>query len=492
MDRINSSFCFRLAATWLMAVTGCSSDTATTKANLPSLHDITDAPAPIQTAARSVVRIGTAGAMATGSFISATGLLLTNNHVLGAPVCAREGCWVQLTLMHQNGTPWQAPLVVYAVPQTVDIGLDMAVLQLYDDKDGAMLETPDFLTIVPRDSASLVGTHVTVVGHPEGRLKKWSDGTIYDPLGAWFFSSAYALSGDSGSPVLDDDGHVVGLLHRTPTSQDLITSNSVNEFSIGTSSAPIMAAMSAPLPTAVMSTAADTTAESVVGNNVVYLNARAATANIGSAPVAVLSLLAQACDAGLAQQDFQSIDDFTLALGPCDEAIRWIECRTDASPVPYGVLCPPTTEAPAWENRFAAMNTRSFEVNGQLDLYPVTFGAAHLATSTSAGQLAGNASLQQVLDTTAPVLDFSLANYLAAFDIGAYATTNLTAYVIGYGDVVHYERQASSIVSAAAWLRTNGWLRESDFRTLVAQLHDDPNVTVGAKLYIEEIQYYYQ
>jgi S1-C subfamily serine protease len=109
MDRIHSRFCFRLAATWLLATTGCSNNTTTTKPSLPSLHDITDAPAPIQVAARSVVRIGTAGAMATGSFISATGLLLTNNHVLGAAVCAREGCWVQLAPMHQNGTPWQAP-----------------------------------------------------------------------------------------------------------------------------------------------------------------------------------------------------------------------------------------------------------------------------------------------------------------------------------------------------------------------------------------------
>ena len=67
--------------------TGCGSGPS-----FPHFNHIATAPAAIKTAARAVVRIHTAKAYGTGSFISPDGLLLTNNHVLGVPVCPIEGC----------------------------------------------------------------------------------------------------------------------------------------------------------------------------------------------------------------------------------------------------------------------------------------------------------------------------------------------------------------------------------------------------------------
>jgi len=90
---------------------------------LPSFGNISDAPAPIQTAAQAVVRVHTAGAYATGSFISPNGILLTNNHVLGVEVCPQEGCYAQITLMHQLHAPPQDPQTVFLVPLAVDTGL---------------------------------------------------------------------------------------------------------------------------------------------------------------------------------------------------------------------------------------------------------------------------------------------------------------------------------------------------------------------------------
>jgi hypothetical protein len=332
-----------------------------------------------------------------------------------------------------------------------------------------------------------------LVGHPEGRLKKWTDGVVAYWFGSWFESTAYILPGDSGSPALDDDGKIVGIVHRGPTGEDLFTSDGVNVYSIGTASASIMKAMGAPsLPPVMISTAAAATADDVVANDRVYLNARVSTATVGSAPAAVLTLLGDACDAALARQDFRSPDDLDAALTPCYEAMTWIECRVDAGPVSYGVVCPSALDASAWTGRFQATNQRWRDMNGSLDLSPISFGLAHLAGSLSAGYTAGAQGLQQALAVPPqPALDFALANYLAAFRVPWYAGETIATYVAGYRSVPHYELQATSIASAAGWLYGGGVLPRAQLLAILSELHGDPQVSVGTKLYVEELEYAY-
>ena len=202
-----------------VATGACSSGSA----NLPHFEDINTATPEIQTAARAVVRLRTAAEYGTGFFISPTGLLLTNNHVLGSPVCAAEGCYVELTQMHERGQPRQNPSTVFAIPATVNAGLDMAVVQFYDQLNGIQLATPDYLSFDSHDPASLFDQHITIVGHPEGNLKKWTDGQVTDAYGQWITTTAFTLPGESGSPILSDQGQVVGLLHRGPSSEDLFS-----------------------------------------------------------------------------------------------------------------------------------------------------------------------------------------------------------------------------------------------------------------------------
>jgi hypothetical protein len=456
----------------------------------PSFSDVLSAPAAIQTAARAVVRVESAGELASGSFISASGLLLTNNHVLGEPVCPREGCWIEITPMHQRGTPYQQPETVFAVPMSVDVGLDLAFVQLYTSQGGPRLVTPDFLTLRLETPASLVGTHVTVIGHPEGNLKKWTDGVVAYWTGDWFVSTAYILPGDSGSPAVDDNGLMVGIVHRAPIGEDLITSDGVNVYSIGTASSSIQAAMGAALPAVMISAAAATTAADAVANDRVYLNGRASSVTVAGTSVGVLTLLGQACDAALARQDFVSPEDLSAALAPCDDATLWIECRLDAGPPPYGVECP-AADAAAWAARYQAMNGLWRGMNGTLDLYPVSFGIAQLQSSMGAGYMAGAQSLTQALTQAQPELDFTLANYLAAFQVPSYAGVNVAAFVAGYPAVPHYELEGRRIASAAGWLAYHGAMSKNEMLAILSQLHSDPRVDVGSKLYIEELEYAY-
>jgi len=176
---------------------GCGEDPPRT--SLPAFYDVRTAPPPIQTAAEAVVRVHTAGEYGTGAFVSPTGLLLTNDHILGDTVCPVEGCAIQLSFDHQRGKPPQNAVTVFAVPQAVDVGLDMALVQI-TNLGGGPFSTPAYLNVNNLDAGALVGAHVTVVGHPEGELKKWTSGLVTDAFGNWFTTTAYTLPGDSGSP----------------------------------------------------------------------------------------------------------------------------------------------------------------------------------------------------------------------------------------------------------------------------------------------------
>lgn len=483
------AFLSLLLGSALAASLGCGGSNDAPGVSLPAFNDLPSAPMPIQTAAGAVVRVRTALEVATGSFISPTGLLLTNNHVLGAAVCPVEGCHLEITRLFQRGGANLKPDVLFAVPVAVDVGLDMAVAQLYDAPGGNMFASPQFLTLAPKDAASLVGKHVTVVGHPEGHLKKWTDGIVTGLDGEWFRTTAYTLPGDSGSPVLDDSGAMVGVIHRGAVGEDLFSSNHVNVFSLGTASAELAATMSAPLPAAMLSTAAETTEEKVVDHDAVYLNGHVLTALVNGEQVSVLSMLGRACDAALARQDFQSPDDLSSALAPCYHAMTWIECRSDASPSFYGTVCPAGDVADAWTNRFQSVNQRWVGMNGQLDLYAVSFAIAHLQPTMAEGVATGSQSLGNALAASQPPLDFGLANYLAAYETFSYNGTDIVDYIVHYQRVLHYELDAFNIASTSGWLLSKAKLSRESALAILAQLAGDPSVSIGAKLYIEEFRF---
>jgi hypothetical protein len=468
------------------ASSACSSKPAQASADLPHFQDLSSAPPAIASSARAVVRIETAAASGTGSFISNAGLLLTNNHVLGAPVCPIEGCVVQLSFQHQRGAVPQSPINVFAVPQAVDLGLDIAILQIYQQQGGAVFASPDFLKLDSRSATDLLGTHIFVVGHPEASLKRWSDGTVTDTDGQWFESTAFTLPGDSGSPTLDDQGNMVGLVHRGPTGEDLGTSDGLDVFSLGTPSASVLAVASAPLPSGMLSINANISMENLLANDVVYLNGMAPNALIDGQQTSVLSVLGQACDAALARTDFVSIDELQIAEVPCFDAMGWLECRTDLAQSPLTSACSDTA---AWAARFQKVSEAARALNGQLSLEAVSFAIAELSPTVDAGKAAASASLSAALAEAQTPLDLPLTPYLAAFGINTYSAVSVADYVRNYRQVAHYELAASSVASAAGWLYDSGAFSKSDLEQILSDLDGDANVSLGTKLLVEELQY---
>ncbi len=454
---------------------------------LPHFDDVETAPSAIRTAARAVVRVGTSGQVATGSFISPTGLLLTNNHVLGVPICPIEGCSLEITRLYQRGSPPPQAERVFGIPTSVDEGLDMAVVQLFDTRAGAMLSTPDYLRWALHSPTALLGSHVTIVGHPEGGLKKWTDGIVYDVEGDWVRSDAYILPGNSGSPLLDDDGELVGLAHHAVSGEDLIAGDAVNVALDATASAPLHAALGNPLPASMISVGESTTADQVLANQAVYLNADTATALVDGNPDGILDLLSTACDAALAAPATETIDQLAGVLAPCTEAASWIECRSDATPTSSAETCPAVPGD--WARRYQEVDQTELGDDDQPDLYLASFATAALSTSVAAGLAAGSSALVAMLTTAGAPLDFNVANYLAAFQVRTYGGQDVAAYVEGYRDVPDFRSSAATIFSAGAWLSNQGVLSASTLQGIWAKLSSDPEVDVHDELYLEGYAY---
>lgn len=460
-------------------------------ANPPELYDIDGASEMIRTAAKAVVKIQhPAGSAGTGSFISPDGLLLTNNHVLGSEACAREGCEIAIAFQYQVGVFSLSPRKMFAVPQHVDVGLDMAVLQVFKDESQAdRLPTPNFLTFETRSASELVGQHVIAIGHPLGRLKKWSEGAVIQADGDWFESSVFSLPGGSGSPILNDEGKLVGLLHRGSEGFDLLTRTGTQVTAIASAAAALEQALTEPLPASVVSVKDKLTRQSVLARTDAFLAASESTANVDGESILLVSLLADACDKGLASEDFSSLEELQSTFIPCFRALDFIECRSDAEEEAPAKQCPEEEERDAWRSRLEAVNAKQRDFNGSLELSAISYSMEALADSSTEGERIGRDNLLAALEETKPAFDFQLAYYLTAYGIESYGDESTRDFILSYSKAPFYERYAWEISVSALWLYTADLLDREQTLKIIKSLYKDDNVSLGARLRIEELLY---
>ncbi|HEX5655783.1 MAG TPA: trypsin-like peptidase domain-containing protein [Polyangiales bacterium] len=461
-------------------------------ADPPELFDLDRAPKVMQEAAKAVVRVShPAGTSGTGSFISPDGLLLTNAHVLGGETCAREGCEIALTFQHQRGTLNLPARTVYAVPQHVDIGLDMAALQIFvDEAKTQRLPSPYFLTIEPHTALELLGQHVNAIGHPLGRLKKWSSGVVIDAEGEWFDTSIFSLPGSSGSPILNDAGLLVGLLHRGAQGVDLITRTSTQVTAIASASADLQRGLTAPLPSTIVSLAAPLSADEALSHADAFLAASTWKANVDGQPLSLAWLMGTDCDEALARDDFDSVEELQSALSPCFKALSFLECRTDVYEQTRSRPreCP-TDERATWQRRLQAAFDKQLLLNGSLDLSAVSFSLEPLADTQAAAEQTARTNLLATLDRVEPRLDFSIASYLIAYNVFTYDNQDLRDVILGYAKAPFYERNAWEITTSAFWLYAADRLSREQTLTIAKDLYRDGKVTLGARLRIEDLLY---
>ncbi|WP_052398486.1 S1C family serine protease [Geomicrobium sp. JCM 19039] len=140
-----------------------------------------------------------ASSRGTGFFINEDGLIATNRHVVA------EAFQVVATL--HDGTAFQAE------PVFISDELDFAIIDI-----GEQTPVP-YLPLAEEEPIMDVGTDIIVIGNPLSFTGIANEGEVLE-TGTPAVISAPTFSGNSGSPAINHEGEVVGIIYATRNQGD--------------------------------------------------------------------------------------------------------------------------------------------------------------------------------------------------------------------------------------------------------------------------------
>lgn len=156
----------------------------------------------------SVLQYQQAGSAGTGMILSSDGLVLTNNHVIDGATA------IQVT-DESTGKQYTATVV------GTDPSADVALLQLKGasgltpitlDKDGGITSGTGITAIGNAEgTGNLVAAAGSVTGTGQTMTAQTETGAPSETLSGLIQFQAQVVSGDSGGPVLDSQGEVIGM-----------------------------------------------------------------------------------------------------------------------------------------------------------------------------------------------------------------------------------------------------------------------------------------
>ena len=459
----------------------------------------------LHAASAAVVRISTKTSVGTGFFIDDGGRLLTNNHVVGLDNCPPSGCYLTLDLLYERGAE-RARLEAFARPLAASPALDASLLAIYHAPEAPEQEPspylPDhWLGLSPEIPS--IGDAVTIIGHPGGLLKKFSTGHVFAPDGDWLQADYFSLPGQSGSPVLDESGRVVGINHRGSYSAGNVSAREVLKFSIFTGAPALQdfldqASRNPGLPL-VGDDGEDRnrrleSAELMRGLPL-YRNARWLSLVDGNGEEWPLpDLYGGRCDEmlGLVQDDpaatLRRPEDFAALADTCKAALPWLGCA-ELSPE---TACPEEDGRQIWADRFATLGALESAFWGDQRIrWTLVDTAGVFAADDAAARAARAEVLRTEVEAKKPGLTFSLARRM--LDLGV-ATEDLSMpvlkdYVVHYTAQPGYRYNARSIFWGLWYLYQNDQLSMPFFNSMVRDMFDNREFSLDDHLLIESYMY---
>jgi S1-C subfamily serine protease len=187
-----------------------------------ALQNMDSASPQIRTASSAVFRIEGG----TGSFVKydKETFIMTNNHVLGFKHCSKKGCFAKAIFNYQVGKE-AVRKDLFVTPVAASDDVDVAFYRFKEvDPSGAFIDVvPSKYLSFSKTDQSIIGTDVFPVGHPRTSIKKFSQGKIVKYENNYMYVDALTLPGNSGSPILNNAGEIVGIHHSSAKKNDGIT-----------------------------------------------------------------------------------------------------------------------------------------------------------------------------------------------------------------------------------------------------------------------------
>ena len=175
-----------------------------------------------------VVLIASTNTVGTGVVVSEQGDIITNEHVIRDAYKARGDEWVAVWFKPSNGArPVKSDFLLARILRR-NQRRDLAHIQLTQLMPQTAVVIP-LATVMPS-----IGQEVFTIGHPKTYLWSFSQGIVSQirPNYEWKYPDGILRSattiqtqapinpGDSGGPLLDDEGAVVGIVVGSATETD--------------------------------------------------------------------------------------------------------------------------------------------------------------------------------------------------------------------------------------------------------------------------------
>ncbi len=477
-----------ITTAFVVALAGCGQKKLS-RPEYPGLEfkNVDEAPEVLRRAADAIVLIDTPTSSGTGTWVSKDGLLLTNNHVLGlsgSGQCAREGCQIRITEDYQLGSEPRSGKV-FAEPLGVQPEFDVTLYQVWmDATKQRKFFSPNFLTVRKVAAKDLRKTDLHVIGHPMAGVKKWSAGKVIRQVGKWAITSHFILPGSSGSPILNNAGDVVGIIHRQRMNPGDHSKRGPVFEAIGSASADFQSLLSSPAKIdRFFSVTADHTAKDVVENERAYLLAGVAQAKLeGGTTQPVVEILAQACDVGLKVEFFASPEAMNQSTVACRSVVDWLEALNQE----FSRYRVSAELEPIWESRLQSYRSLLKRFNAPLGQW--IFLPTGLNGDRSKDQRRAD-SLKEYLAQESPEMSFELAYYIFKAGGSAMPYEEATSFVRGYRQQPFYQYYYLAISQSLIFLNARGVIPFAELEQNLVEILNDEAISVGDKLDVESILY---
>jgi len=413
-------------------------------------------------------------------------LVMTNSHILGSKNCALNGCEVPAYFDTDKGNKHkQGPIKLHLVPFAEEIKADVSFFEILNAQIPESLVPLHF----KKTSANeLLGQKVNAVGYPRLAGKRWSQGIVVGKKNGWLRGSYFSLPGSSGSPILDDEGAIIGIHHRAFPKLDVMTPSAMLYSGIFTPTPRILEVLSDFRDANLrkeeyfVDTRKVTTLKNITKYNLAYLSA-------GTRPTIKSNqdFSEALIDRCLKHTNFEtnSFINFRESTQYCMTLTPWLHCRSRK----MHLICPSASTRKKIQRVFHRIISRHRNFDS-FTFTPLLSAVSKLYYKKRIGDRKALQIASEVITRDDLKSNYKLIRSMIHLSHSQQDLTfnglNLISEVINYKANQTYPYHLVPIVRSFILLRKKNLISEKAYHQVIHDLGRDDSIPLGARLTLEK------